>query len=77
MQCRTTILTTCGLTVDDHEIEVSQIGMFGFDKIGEFLHREEEEIELLVEILETVQKLTMDAIVESVDGPTVLQLEYQ
>ena len=51
--------------------------MFGFDKIGEFLHREEEEIELLEEIFETVQKATNDGIVEFVDAPTVLQLEYQ
>lgn len=51
--------------------------MFGFDQIGEFLHRKEEDIVLLVNILETAPKATKDDIVEFIDVPTVLQLEYQ
>ena len=51
--------------------------MFGVDKIGEFLHREEEDIVLLVEISKTVQKAASDVMLETIHLSTVLQLEYQ
>lgn len=40
-------------TVHHDQVEVGQIGVFRFDEVGELLHGEEEDVEALVQILES------------------------